>query len=221
MANEAAVEATPVAVVRHCGSIIAAPWNARTGHDLDGIAESIRVNGFRDPSEVWATQLGERLPEPHEIVAGEGRWRAAAEVLGMDVVPVVEQEFGDLQAAQRYAIANNRLTDKSGFDAEVLLVQLDDLPDLYGTGFGDDELADLRAAQTVPGDEGWDDGMGLPDGAQPGMRVMTFTLSPEQQLGVAAAIKKAQDEGPFVDTGNENSNGNALARITETYNRVG
>ena len=32
--------------------IAPAEWNARTGHDVNGIAESIEVNDFRDPIEV-------------------------------------------------------------------------------------------------------------------------------------------------------------------------
>lgn len=46
---------------------------------------------------------------------------------------------------------------------------------------------------------------------------MTFTLSTLQSETVKAALGMAKDQGEFVDTDNENSNGNALARICETY----
>ena len=107
-------------------SIAPAEWNVRTGHDVDGIAESIEVNGFRDPIEVWR--------ETGEIVAGAGRWEAAKQ-LTLDAVPVVYHDFEDLRAAKRYAIANNRLTDKSEFDLPALTAQLEELESLAGTGF--------------------------------------------------------------------------------------
>ena len=127
---------------RSAASIEPPEWNARTNHDIDGIVESIRVNGFRDPIEVWATQGGKRLPEPHTIVAGEGRYRAAV-FLDMAEVPVVEFDFDDLDAARRYAIANNRLTDKSEWDLDELVNSLSSLPDLDGTGFTPEELEEL------------------------------------------------------------------------------
>ena len=34
---------------------------------------------------------------------------------------------------------------------------------------------------------------------------------------VRRAVKRAKAQGAFIDTGNENSNGNALARICEGY----
>ena len=127
---------------RSIDSVEPPEWNARTNHDIDGIVASIRVNGFRDPIEVWATQGGKRLPEPHAIVAGEGRYRAAV-FLDMAEVPVVEFEFADLDAARRYAIANNRLTDKSEWDLDELVNSLSSLPDLEGTGFTPEELEAL------------------------------------------------------------------------------
>ena len=46
---------------------------------------------------------------------------------------------------------------------------------------------------------------------------MAFMLSDDQAQDVKRAIETAKKAGPFVDTGNENSNGNALARIVEAY----
>jgi hypothetical protein len=46
---------------------------------------------------------------------------------------------------------------------------------------------------------------------------MTFTLTYDQHEQVEAAIRAAIDSGPFVDTGNTNRNGNALARIAEAF----
>lgn len=114
-----------------------APWNVRCGHDVQGIADSIRVNGFRDPIEVWR--------RTGEIVVGEGRWHGAR-ALGLATVPVIYHEFDSLAAAKRYAIANNRLTDQSRFDEEALADQLSELAglgELEGSGFDEAELAKL------------------------------------------------------------------------------
>jgi hypothetical protein len=62
--------------------------------------------------------------------------------------------------------------------------------------------------------------VGLPDlasGDKEPFQQMTFTLSDDQAGDVKRAMGAAKDSGPFVDTGNENGNGNALARIVEAY----
>ena len=67
----------------------------------------------------------------------------------------------------------------------------------------------------------WDidsvDSPDLPSGDRAPIQQMTFTLSDEQAADVKRAVEVAKAGGPFVDTGNENSNGNALARIVEGY----
>jgi hypothetical protein len=76
----------------------------------------------------------------------------------------------------------------------------------------------LDVPQMPTGDE-WGDTLGaLPDGDKAPFQQMTFTVSDEQAEQVKAAIEKAKRMGTFVDTGNENSNGNALSRICETFN---
>lgn len=57
----------------------------------------------------------------------------------------------------------------------------------------------------------------LASGDRAPIQQMTFTLSDEQAKTVKTAIQAAKASGPFVDTGNENSNGNGLARIAEAY----
>ena len=46
---------------------------------------------------------------------------------------------------------------------------------------------------------------------------MTFTVHKDQQETIDDAISIAKKLGEFTDTGNENSNGNALARICELF----
>ena len=59
--------------------------------------------------------------------------------------------------------------------------------------------------------------VGMPDApnqAAPGFQQMTFTLTDNQTETVRRALSAATRRlGPFVDTGNENSNGNALAAM--------
>jgi len=57
----------------------------------------------------------------------------------------------------------------------------------------------------------------LPDGDREPFQQMTFTLHDSQAEQVKAAIEKAKAAGDFDGSPNENSNGNALARIAEAY----
>lgn len=57
----------------------------------------------------------------------------------------------------------------------------------------------------------------LPSEDRAPFRQITFTLHDTQAEQVFEALKLAKSAGAFVDSPNENSNGNALTRICETY----
>ena len=79
-------------------------------------------------------------------------------------------------------------------------------------------LAELAARSSIPTGEDWENAFeGLPDEDRAPFQQMTFTLHDEQAEQVKAALQAAKALGPFVDSPNENSNGNALARIVETF----
>jgi len=81
------------------------------------------------------------------------------------------------------------------------------------------EVADML--EELAGDAGMYDVDGtdapeLADGDREPFQQMTFTLHDDQVKMINAATDKAKQAGPF-DGPNENSNGNALARIAEAY----
>lgn len=87
-------------------------------------------------------------------------------------------------------------------DSEALDAMLRDLGDQHGVDIFTPAAADMPD---------------LPNGDREPFQQMTFTLSDAQAADVKAALEAAKKAGPFVDTGNENSNGNALARVVEAY----
>ena len=86
------------------------------------------------------------------------------------------------------------------------------MEDLLDWGFEESELI---------GPECDEEGQ-LPDlKGEPELTQITFTLSHEQKEEVQNALAEAKKIGPFIDTGNENSNGNALARVCGLWLRPG
>jgi len=83
-----------------------------------------------------------------------------------------------------------------------------------------DLLEGLRAElpeEDMPDDSDWGDALGkLPEGDRQPYQGMNFTLHDKQVEVVKEALSLAKSLGDF-DSENENSNGNALARICETY----
>jgi hypothetical protein len=57
----------------------------------------------------------------------------------------------------------------------------------------------------------------LAAGERSGYVQMSFTLSDDQAANVKRALAASKSAGPFGPTGNENANGNALARLCEVY----
>lgn len=81
---------------------------------IDQIKRSIELMGFDDPIAVWKNG---------EIIEGHGRL-IAAQQLGMDKVPIIRLD--DLTDEQRrsYALIHNKLTMNTGFDVEMLNLEL-------------------------------------------------------------------------------------------------
>ena len=113
--------------------------NPRTHSDqqVAQVAASIQEFGFNNPI---------LIDEHNSIIAGHGRL-AAAQKLGMNTVPTILLE--GLSEAQRkaYIIADNKLTENSAWDYELLEIEIDRLKefdlDLDLTGFEPQELQDI------------------------------------------------------------------------------
>jgi ParB-like nuclease domain len=142
-------------IMRATGELIAYARNARTHSQaqISQIAASIREFGFTNPILTDGT---------NGIIAGHGRV-LAAQLLEMPQVPCIELKH--LSPAQRraYAIADNKLAEQAGWDAELLRLELGELRlDGFGlslTGFGELELAALFADRT----KGWTDPDDVPE----------------------------------------------------------
>jgi ParB family chromosome partitioning protein len=180
--------------------------NSRTHSDAQvaQIAASIKEFGWTNPI---------LIDGDNTIIAGHGRLLAARK-LGMDEVPAIR--IGHLSKAQQRAlvIADNQLAMNAGWDMDMLENEIRDLSDadfdVALLGFDDAELNKMLAEV---------DEVALPtlaDGDREPFQQMTFTLHDEQAEQVKAAINAAKAMGPF-DSPNENGNGNALARICETF----
>jgi hypothetical protein len=147
------------------------------------------------------------------IIAGHGRLMAAKK-LGLEEVPTIE--LSHLSEAQRkaYILADNKLALNSGWDNDLLAIEFAELKlldfDLDLTGFSSEEIG-------VDGFEA--DEVEMPDlrsGDKEPFQQMTFTLHDDQVEQIKAACDIAKKMGEF-DSLNENSNGNALARVCETF----
>jgi hypothetical protein len=81
-----------------------------------------------------------------------------------------------------------------------------------------DGLAETVKRLTPADSDDWSKASGsVPSGEKSPFQTISFTLSDSQAGSVKAAMDKAKKAGDFSASVNENSNGNALARICEDY----
>jgi ParB-like chromosome segregation protein Spo0J len=190
------------------GKLIPYAKNSRTHDDfqIQQIAASIREFGFTNPV---------LIDSEDGIIAGHGRVMAARK-LGLTEVPCIR--LGHLTETQKraYIIADNKLALNSGWDEEMLGLELADLReadfdlDLIGFDAGEIGVIDIDETE-MPS---------LPNGDKQPFQQKTFTLHDEQSEEVDAAVSKAKEMGHGESSVNENSNGNALAFICQSFNRA-
>lgn len=123
--------------------------NSRTHSDEQTaqIAASIKEFGFTNPV---------LIDNENQIIAGHGRILAARK-LKMKEVPCIRLGYLTETQKKAYVIADNKLALNSGWDEELLALEIADLKDedfdISLLGFSDDELADLadQIAEEVEG----------------------------------------------------------------------
>lgn len=100
---------------------------------IDQIKRSIDIMGFDDPIAIWRNG---------EIIEGHGRL-IAAQQLGMETIPIIRLD--DLTDEQRraYALIHNKLTMNSGFDVEILNLELAEIQTIDMESFAFD-IQDLN-----------------------------------------------------------------------------
>lgn len=114
--------------------------NPRRGN-IDMIASSLSEHGQYRPIVV---NLGTKTGREFEVLAGN-HTLAAADTLGWEEISVALVDV-DEQTARKIVLVDNRSNDVATYDQAVLVDLLESLDgDLAGTGFDDEELADLIA----------------------------------------------------------------------------
>ena len=108
---------------------------------VEQICNSIRETGFNDPIGVWHDEIAE----------GHGRLLAAKK-LGMKEVPIIRLD--DLTDEQRraYMLAHNKLTMNSGFDVELLDMELAEIETIDMQLLGFDEPEQIEQKINVGGE---------------------------------------------------------------------
>lgn len=114
---------------------------------VDQIAASIEEFGFNNPILAWHNDNGEP-----EIVAGHGRLMAARK-LGLEELPVVFLDHMSEEQRRAYILVDNQLTMNSGFDDDILAMELDAISTVDMSEFGfidavvDDDADDRYTAK--------------------------------------------------------------------------
>lgn len=187
-------------------SLVLDPTNARKHNpaNLKAISGSLKLFGQRKPLVVTGANI---------VVAGNGTLEAA-KALGWSEIAIVRTPIDwTHEQVKAYALADNRTAEMAEWDAEILKDQMLEL-DAVGWDISEFGFEPLEP----PTESDWSGALDSLGGEKQPIQQMTFTLHDTQIEELKNALIKSKSLGPFLETGNPNDNGNALARIAETFN---
>jgi ParB family transcriptional regulator, chromosome partitioning protein len=175
------------------------------------------ANLIKESLERYGAARSIVIDEDNRILAGNGTVEGA-KAAGIKNLRIIETEGDEIIAIRRtglsedekvgLALADNRTSDLSEWDQEMLhhLSKEHDLAPWFEQTDLDSLLEDAEAAFPE-----------LDDGDKQPFQQMAFTLHDDQAVIVQEALTKAKTMGNFDESINENSNGNALARVAELF----
>ena len=166
---------------------------------IDKVAESIKQFGFKVPIVIDKNNI---------IVCGHTRYYAAQK-LNFDRVPcVIADDLTDKQI-KAYRLADNKVSEFSEWDFDLLNEELAALDDFDMTAFGFEEFVE----DTFGTD------FSLPDGDKDEFEQITFTLHNQQAEFIRFALAKVKDD--VNETfGNNNVNGNSLYEVVKQWDEL-
>lgn len=172
--------------------------NVHPDDQIERLAKIIGYQGLRAPIVVSSLS--------GYIVKGHGTLLALAQ-LGEDFIPIVRQSFENEDQEYAYLQSDNAIASWATLDMEAINFDISSLmPDFDILHLG---LKDFKVAETALPELSTED--------RGALRQMAFQMTEDQIIAVERAIKISKDMGPFEDTNNSNSNGNALARMAEIF----
>ena len=119
------------------------PGNAKLhpAEQVEQIKKSIQEFGFNDPVAIWKN---------NEIIEGHGRVLAALE-LGIEEIPIIRLDDLTDDERRAYMLVHNQLTLNSGFDYDLLALEVENLESVdleeYGFDLVDDFLEHEKNAE--------------------------------------------------------------------------
>lgn len=162
--------------------------NARTHmSEVEFLCNSIKENGFDVGHAIGVDKNG-------VIIYGHGR-RLAAIKLGMKEVPVVVRNDLSPEQVKAYRLADNKLTDLSGWDFDKLELELEELKlmdiDMTQFGFDDLEFLDDNEGDTDGelDDTADETGGEVPVEQEGPYRIMITCLSQEERMDLFNSLR--------------------------------
>lgn len=179
-------------VYRKLKDLIPYARNARTHSDLQiaQIASSIKEFGFTQPI---------LLDGENGIIAGHGRYQAAFK-LSLDEVPTIDLSHLSDSQKKAYIIADNKLALNSGWDEQMLELEIQDLReagfDIDILAFDPSELKSVDVDYSVLDDERIDDE--LADMAQGVRKAIQIEFEPDHYDEASELVKWWREQGGYV-----------------------
>lgn len=107
---------------------------------VEQIKKSIEKFGFDDPIAIWGDGT---------VIEGHGRLIAATE-MGLEEVPVIRLDHLTDEQRRAYTLVHNKLTMNSGFDPDMLELELESIDELDMEMFGfDTNIVEDKAPRDI------------------------------------------------------------------------
>lgn len=187
------------------GDLLPSPknWRVHTDDQKNVLQSLLAHVGLVDAVLVRETENGLQLIDGHLRASLDGDTMLPALVLDVttDEADLILATFDPVAAmAKADATKFAELIDQLGKQAEAVEAMFEELQEISGVF----EATDAEFPE-------------LPSGERTTLHTMNFTLTADQEATVKEALNMSKGMGEFIDTGNANSNGNAIARICEVF----
>lgn len=183
--------------------------------NFEKLKKQIIDQGFSSPFLVWKNNGTYFLLDGHQRKRVVTKLKEAGyKVPDLPCVEIFAKTKLEAKKKLLSYVSQFGKVDKQGLyqyiiDAELGIEDMQEfeIPELNMEEFKEEYFSEIMEAEAPE----------IPDTDKPDIEQMTFLLHKDQANEIRRAMDLAKTFGEYGDTGNENSNGNALARVAEMF----